>query len=83
MPTLAGNKQPFHPSLSSWDAPFPSFDRKRTVPIHQRWISKCLSPRRRFYLQFYKINSQMKEEKYFLSWEQWSKNKKYRIHDFK
>ena len=49
-----GKKQPFHPSLPSWDAPFPSFDRKWTAPIRQRRTSKCLFPRRRFYLQLYK-----------------------------
>ena len=54
MPNLAGNKHPFHPSLPSWDAPFLSFDRNWTVPISQRRTSKCLFPRRRFYLQLYK-----------------------------
>ena len=43
---LAGNKQPFHPSLPSLDAPFPSFDRKWTVLIRRRWTSKRLFPRR-------------------------------------
>ena len=41
LPTLAGNKQLFHPSLPSQDAPFPSFDRKWTVLIRRRWTSKC------------------------------------------
>ena len=48
MPTLAGNKQPFHPSLPSQDAPFLSFDRKWTVLVRRRWTSKCLFPRRHF-----------------------------------
>ena len=46
MPTQAGNKQLFHPSLPSEDAHFPSFDRKWTVLIHRRWTSKWLFPRR-------------------------------------
>ena len=45
MVTLAGNKQLFHPSLPSQDAPFPSFDRKWTNLIRRRWKSKCLFPR--------------------------------------
>ena len=51
VPTLAGNKHLFHPSLPSQDAPFPSFERKWTGLVRQRWASKCLFPRRHLCLQ--------------------------------
>ena len=35
MPTLAGNKQLFHPSIPSLEAPFLSFDRKWAVLIRR------------------------------------------------
>ena len=55
MPTLAGNKQIFHPSFHSHDALFPFFDRKRTDVIHQRWRSQWLFPRRHFVYSFKKF----------------------------
>ena len=48
MPTQAGNKQPFHTSLPSQDAPFPPLNRKWTDLIHRRWTSKCLFSRWHF-----------------------------------
>ena len=48
MPTLVGNEQLFHSSLSSEDTPFPSSDRKWTDLIHQRWTSKCFFPRLKY-----------------------------------
>ena len=66
MPTLAGIKQIFHPSFPSLDAPFPSFDRKWTVLIRQRWTSKCLFPRRRFlFTVLKKIFPKLEKEKVF------------------
>ena len=42
MPTLAGDKHFFHPSLPSKEAFVPSIDRKWTHLIRQNWTSKFL-----------------------------------------
>ena len=39
-------KTPFLPFLPSRTASFPSFDRKKYDPIHRKWTSKWLFPRR-------------------------------------
>ena len=69
MPTLAGNKQHFHPSLPSKDASFPSFDRKWTELIRQRWISKCLFPRRHIAYKQNNVYSILGKVEYFPNWE--------------
>ena len=69
MPTLAGNKQLFHPSLPSQDASFPSFDRKGTDLVRQRWISKCLFPRRHIAYKRIKVYSIIGTNEHFPNWE--------------
>ena len=89
MPTLVGTKQLFPPSLPSLAEPFPSFDRKWTDLIRQRWISKCLFPHRHFvYSVKTCIIQRWKKIENFLIWKneikylKWkNENKKYSIYD--
>ena len=69
MPTLAGNKQPFQPSFPSYDASFPSFERKWTDLIRQRRILKCLFPRRHIAYKRNNVYSIIGTVEYFLHWE--------------
>ena len=66
MPTLAANNQLFHPSLPSWDALFPSFERKWKYLIRQRWTSKCLFPRRRIVYSLKSVFYKWEKITYFL-----------------
>ena len=69
MPTLAGNKQTFHPSLPLYDAFFPSFYKKCTDLIRQKSISKCLFPRRRIAGKRNIVYSIIGKVEYFLNRE--------------
>ena len=83
MPTLAGNKQLFHPSLPSKDAPYPSFDRKWTVLNRRRWTSKRPFPRRHVAYSLVILISLIGKGKWNnLKWKFKENKMKHEIHDF-